>query len=71
MRMIILGEPETTVPDSAVELAYALMQTIGRREAHDLVVSGICSAPLGRGDIVDGWVALAQGMDVLEHATRH
>ncbi len=71
MRVIVLGEPETSVPDSAVELAYALVQTIGRREVHDLVVSGIRAAPPGRSDVVDGWVALAQGVDVLARATRH
>lgn len=71
MRVIILGEPETSVPDSAVELAYALVQTIGHAEAHQMIVSGIREAAPGRSDVVDGWVALAQGIDVLAHSTRH
>lgn len=71
MRVIILGEPATSVPDSAVELAYELVQTIGREGAHELIVVGIRDAAPGRSDVVDGWVALAQGIDALAHATRH
>ncbi|WP_231621863.1 hypothetical protein [Sphingomonas sp. Ag1] len=70
VRMITLGDPET-VPDSAVELAYALVRTVGAAEARDLIVHGIRSAPNDRSDVVDGWVALAAGMDVLARATRH
>ncbi|SEJ02785.1 hypothetical protein SAMN05428950_101893 [Sphingomonas sp. OV641] len=71
MRVIILGQPETSVPDSAVRLAYELVQTLGREETHDLIVTGIRSAESGRSDVVDGWVELAQGIEALTHATRH
>jgi hypothetical protein len=71
MRVIILGEPQTSVPDSAVEQAFALVAAVGCCEARALITDGIGRAPAGRDDIVEGWVALAQGFDLVMSATRH
>ncbi len=71
IRVIVLGQPETSLPDSTIEQAWQLVDAVGRHEANMLVVDGINGAPDGRSDVVDGWVALAQGIDALAHATRH
>jgi hypothetical protein len=71
MRVIVLGAPGTPPSDGEIERAWQLVQAMGQQEATKLILSGMDDAPPERDDVLDGWVALLQGVTALAQATRH
>jgi hypothetical protein len=55
---------------TAWEQAFGLMETLGCCGAGDVVVDGIRTAPPGRGDVVDAWVAIGERLNAIVEASR-
>lgn len=71
MRVVIMDRSAAALPDSTIEQAWQLVRDMGAEEANTLIIDGITGTCPKRHDVVAGWVALAQGVDELMHATRH
>lgn len=71
MRVVVLERPGYALPHDTIEQAWQLVRAMGAEEANTLIIDGITGTCPKRHDVVAGWVALAQGVDELMHATRH